>query len=112
MDDETQIFLFEEVLRNGVEYTRAVALHLGELEFDFLLKYAAREPHTTFRQLWNEQHTASLNPASFVMMHRLFGNLRFRSIRVLFPAPSRKYWVIVSPDDQSTKELFTKLEPA
>ena len=86
MDPERLGFYDERALRSGVGLLRVrYAKHIGEPGFESLVA-TLLESSTTFRRLWNEQQTASLDPFSFDIAHPKFGILRLRSIRALYPA--------------------------
>ena len=112
MDPGRLGFYDERALRSGVGLLRVrYAKHIGEPGFESLVA-TLLESSTTFRRLWNEQQTASLDPFSFDIAHPKFGILRLRSIRALYPALPESTLVFVSPSDEATGNIFRKIASA
>ena len=109
MDPSRRGFYDERALRCGVGLLRVrYAKHIGEPGFESLIA-TLLESSTTFRRLWDEQQTASLDPLAFDLVHPKFGTLRLRSIRALYPALPENTLVFVSPTNAATENVFRKI---
>ncbi len=109
LDPGRLVFYDEGALRNGVGLLRVrYAKHIGEPGFESLIA-TLLEKSSTFRRLWNEQRTASLDPLSCDVVHPRFGGLRLCCIRTLYPALPESTLVFVSPIDEATENIFRKI---
>lgn len=99
----------EGLMHNGVGMLRSrYAFHLGEPDFESLVTVLLAGS-AIFSRLWTEQHTASVAPASFILMHCKYGKLSLRSVRAIFPPIPESTLIFVCPADQETTSLFEKL---
>jgi transcriptional regulator with XRE-family HTH domain len=99
----------ESLVHNGLGILRARnALHLGEPEFESLVKVLL-DGSVLFRTLWAEQHTASLAPVISVLTHPDYGELTIRSIRAIFPPMPESILMFVCPVDDATRSIFQSL---
>jgi transcriptional regulator with XRE-family HTH domain len=107
--DDTQRDMYsqaEHLMHNCVGMLRSrYASHLGEPGFESLIKVLLDESEL-FTRWWAEQHTASLEPASFVLKHRQYGSLALRAVRAIFPPIPESTLVFGCPLDEPTKRVF------
>ena len=99
----------ESLVHNGIGMLRVrYGSRLGHPDFDALVNALLEGSHL-FRQLWKEQHTASLAPVTFVLTHPCYGELCVRSIRASFPSIPESTLVFVVAADDRTRTLFKSL---